>query len=262
MLPTKQELIDDAVLSMAYAGMSPDGWQKSVLVSAARRMLMLCARQTGKTTVTAVLALHVAMSEPRALVLLLSPSLRQSGELFRSVVAIYRRLGKPLATRRESALQMELENGSRVVSLPDSEATIRGFSGVNMLVIDEAARVSDALYYTVRPMLAVSGGRLVALSTPFGKGGWFYREWEGGGEGWERVKITADECPRITPEFLAEEKYSMGSLWFDQEYRCIFVDAAMQFFPGHLVEAAFAREVEPLWADALMVSAEVSPLWQ
>ncbi len=45
----------------------------------------------------------------------------------------------------------------------------------NELKIDEAARVSDELYRAVRPMLATSGGRIVLLSTPFGKRGFFFR---------------------------------------------------------------------------------------
>ena len=75
-------------------------------------------------------------------------------------------LGRPLPVVAESALRLELANGSRVVSLPGDEKNIRGYSGVTLLVIDEAARVADELYYAVRPMLAVSQGRLVALSTP------------------------------------------------------------------------------------------------
>ena len=62
-------------------------------------------------------------------------------------------------------------------SKPGTEGTVRGFSRVALLVIDEAARVSDPLYYAVRPMLAVSGGKLVALSTPFGQKGHFWQEW-------------------------------------------------------------------------------------
>jgi hypothetical protein len=85
------------------------------------------------------------------------------------------------------------------------------------LVIDEASRVSDGLYYAVRPMLAVSRGRLVALSTPFGRRGWFFEEWESGAR-WERHKITAEECPRITSEFLKEEEASLGPRWYKQEY--------------------------------------------
>jgi hypothetical protein len=119
---------------------------------------------------------------------------------------------------------MTLANGSRIISLPGDEKTIRGYSGVKLLVIDEAARVPDELYYSVRPMLAVSGGRLAALSTPFGKQGWFYKEWHNG-SGWQRVRITAEECPRIPREFLEQEKRSLGADWYAQEYGCVFIDA-------------------------------------
>jgi hypothetical protein len=105
---------------------------------------------------------------------------------------------------------MELANGSRIVSLPGDEQTIRGYSGVALLAIDEAARVPDDLYRAVRPMLAVSGGRLVCLSTPYGKRGWFFETWKGG-SGWQRARITADQCPRITPEVLAEEERAIGT---------------------------------------------------
>src|SRR5207245_11315659 len=114
---------------------------------------------------------HTALYQPRSLVLLLSPSLRQSAELFKKVIGAYRTLDVTVPTEAESALRLELVNSSRIVSLPGTESTIRGYSGVRLLIIDEAARVPDDLYYSVRPMLAVSGGRLVALSTPFGKRG-------------------------------------------------------------------------------------------
>ncbi len=109
----------------------------------------------------------------------------------------------------ESALRLELANGSRLVSLPGTERTVRGYSGVALLVIDEAARVSDALYYSVRPMLAVSGGALLALTTPDGKRGWFYEAWSGA-EPWRRVEVKARDCPRISPEFLREERRVLG----------------------------------------------------
>ncbi len=109
---------------------------------------------------------------------------------------------------------MTLENGSRIVALPGSEQTIRGFSGATLLILDEASRIEDPLYYSVRPMLAVSGGRLVALSTPFGKRGWFHGAWEEGGPGWERVKITAYDCPRISPVWLEQERQQIGECGF------------------------------------------------
>jgi hypothetical protein len=179
--------------------------------------------------------------------LLLSPSLRQSAELFRRVLDVYHRAGRPLLPRRELALSLELVNGSRIISLPESEETIRGYSGVALLIVDEAARVSDGLYKSVRPMLAVSGGRLLALSTPFGKRGWFYEEWTSS-RSWQRVCVRADECPRIDKGFLAEERAALGDRWFRQEYECSFEDAAGAAFRGEDIAAAFAVQgLQPLF---------------
>src|SRR5262249_20497556 len=222
-LPLLGPLRADPSLILALAGLPPDPWQRDLLRSRSSRVLLLCTRQAGKSTAAAALALREALLRPGALVLLLSPTLRQSGELFRDKVKrLYNALGRPVATVQESALTMELANGSRIVSLPGEEGSIRGYSGVALLVVDEAARVDDALYCTIRPMLAISRGQLVALSTPFGRRGWFFDSWQSG-EPWRRVKITADQCQRITPEFLAEERRSIGERWFAQEYGCEFL---------------------------------------
>lgn len=240
----------DPALLMAAAGMPADSWQAGVLRSGAGRQLLLCSRQSGKSSVAGVLGVHGAIYDPGALVLLLSPSLRQSGELFRKCLDVYHAIGRPVPAEAETALHLELENGSRIVSLPGKEETIRGYSGVRLLVIDEAARVPDALYYAVRPMLAVSGGRLVALSTPFGKRGWFFHEWAEGGAGWARVKVTAEQCPRIPPAFLAEERASMGDWWYKQEYGCEFVETVDQVFSYEDVMAALTADVKPLFGGA------------
>jgi hypothetical protein len=138
---------------------------------------------------------------------------------------------------------LELGNGSRILSLPGKEGTIRGYSGVSLLVVDEAARVPDTLYFSVRPMLAVGNGRLIALSTPFGTRGWWYEAWRSN-EAWERYTITAKQCPRITSEFLEEERRTLGEWWFRQEYFCEFLDSETQAFSRELIERAFYDGVE------------------
>lgn len=236
----------NTVAILHRAGLTPDEWQQELLGSAAARQLLLCGRQTGKSTVAAALALHTALVQPTALVLLLSPSQRQSGELFRKVVTLFNGLGRPMGVLAESAFRLELANGARIVSLPGTEGTVRGFSGVALLVIDEAARVADELYYSVRPMLAISQGRLVALSTPFGKRGWFHEEWLGKGD-WQRVEITAEQCPRITREFLAEERQALGERWYRQEYLCSFEDTIDAVFAWEDIQAALHDDVQPLF---------------
>lgn len=235
----------DPVVFAEHAGIVPDAWQADVLRSPANRMLLNCSRQSGKSTTTALIALHTATYETGALVLLLSPSLRQSAELFRTVAGQYTATGAQIPSTAESKLRLELENGSRIVSLPGSEATIRGYSGVALLVIDEASRVSDDLYSSVRPMLATTNGRLIALSTPWGKRGWWSDAWHGG-QDWKRVKVTAEQCPRISPEFLAEERESLGHWWFAQEYMCSFEDADTSAFRTEDLERA--RRPTERWA--------------
>lgn len=241
------ELRQDPARLMVAAGQKPDPWQRGVLDGGADRVLLLASRQSGKSSVSAALALHAALTIPRCPVLLLSPSPRQSGELFRKVVDLYDALKRPLPAASRTAMRLELANGSRVLSLPGTESTVRGFSGVGLLVIDEAARVSDPLYYAVRPMPAVSRGRLVALSTPFGERGWFHDAWHSD-EPWQRVKVTAHECPRISAEFLAEERRALGERWFSQEYLMEFTEVIDAVFSSADIAAAMSDEVKPLFA--------------
>src|SRR4051794_18386278 len=190
-LRTLATALDPAIL-MEELGLEPDPWQRAILREQHPRVLMLCARQLGKSTATAILALHTALYQPGALVLLLSPSQRQSGELFRKVCGSYGDLGAPVPAEQETATTLALDNGSRIVSLPGSPATIRGFSAPALVVVDEAAMAPDELFVAVSPMLAASpGGRLVLLTTPMGKRGYFHEQWSEGGDAWHRVKVVA-----------------------------------------------------------------------
>ncbi len=106
--------------------------------------------------------------------------------------------------------------------LPCKEETIRGYAHVNLIVLDEAARVPDDLYRAVGPMLAVSKGRLICLSTPYGARGFFHDAWVSGGEGWKRIEVPGAKVPRISAAFPEEERRAMGESWFRQEYCCSF----------------------------------------
>jgi hypothetical protein len=226
------------VAIMERAGKPADPWQRALLETSARRVLMLCARQSGKSLATAALLLSEALRTPDSLHLVVCPAERQSKEfLVDKVLRLYRAIGQPLATGNESTLHLTLANGSRILALPGNEATLRGFSGAATIVLDEAARIPDPLYYSLRPVLAVSGGRLLGLTTPFGKRGWFYEAWQGE-QAWQRIKITAHECPRITPEFLAEERITLGEVYFNSEYLCSFEDVVFSLFGSDDIEAA------------------------
>jgi len=234
----------------AHAGFTLDDWQRDVLLSDAHQIILLVTRQGGKSTVSSIRALHRALYTPASLVLLLAPSYRQSKELFRKVKDAFAALPFTVPLASESALELEFTNLSRIVALPGKEATIRGFSGVSLLIVDEASRVPDELYQAVRPMLAVSGGDILLLSTPFGKRGFYFEEWEQGGAAWQRVRVTARDCPRITPEFLEQERRQIPDFFFRQEYMCEFVETIDQVFSYDDIQRALDDSVTPLFGVA------------
>jgi hypothetical protein len=217
----------------------PDARQSEVLLSKARRGILNCTRQWGKSTVAAVKAVHRAYTRPGSLVLVASPSDRQSAELVRKASEMVAKLGIRPRGDGDNETSLLFPNGSRIVGLPGMEATTRGFSNVKLLLIDEASRVDDAMYKSLRPMLAVGGGDLWLMSTPYGKRGFFYECWtHDAKERWFRVSVTATDCPRIPGEFLEDERSAVGPLWFAQEYMAEFVDNGGAVFGRDLIDRA------------------------
>lgn len=224
------------VALLQWAGLEPDLWQQQALLSRSSELYILASRQAGKSTVASALALHTAYAQAGTTVLLIAPTLRQSGELANKVRTLATRLELPLET--ESALRLGLSNGSRVIALPGAQEGIRGYSA-HLVVLDEAAWIPDELYQAARPMLAVTGGRLVAISTPYGMRGWFYRSWAE--ERGERIRITAYDIPRISRDFLEAERRALGDWAFRQEYLAEFVEAGGAI-PEELIQHAVTLE--------------------
>jgi hypothetical protein len=240
--------IDPVALAKAV-GPEPHHYQAALLRSRSKQIILNWARQAGKSSATAILPLHTALYQPDSLTLILSPSDRQSGLLLDKVYASLHTLGwRPKQAEKESARYIRLANGAEIWALPGKEGTIRGFSGVSLIVVDEASKTPDPLYYAVRPMLAASGGRIVLLSTPFGKRGFFFDVWTGAGD-WERHEIPVGQVPHIDSAFVDQERRELPPDWFAQEYECQFNEAVGQVFSHELIESLFASDVAPLFAE-------------
>ncbi len=230
-------------------GLNPDARQMAVLESNARQGILNCSRQWGKSTVSAAKALHRAFTVPGCLVLVASPGERQSAEWMRKAREMALHTGVRIRGDGDNKVSLALPNSSRIIGLPAMDGTVRGFSAVSMLLIDEASRVEDSMYKALRPMLAVSNGDVWRMSTPFGRLGFFYEAWEHGGEDWFRVHGPATGCDRISKEFLENERGAMGAMAFRQEYLAEFVDCGAGVFDRGLVEAALDPDLEPLRFD-------------
>ena len=232
-------------------GFSPD-WRQEMLLrgfsaQTVSRGMVCCTRQWGKSTVAAVMAVHRAYFYPKSTVIVACPTEKQSAELVFKARDFMLKLGLPRKGDGGNRISLTFPNGSRIVGIPGKEMTLRGFSAVSLLIIDEASRVEDEVYKALRPMLAVGNGDLWLLSTPYGKRGFFYENWAGGDEDWMKTSVPATECPRITREFLEQERRQLGELWFRQEYMCEFIEEGHQMFEMDLLMEALEDDVEPLF---------------
>jgi len=239
--------LDPVLFAREALGFEADEWQQSLLRTEQPQVILNCSRQSGKSTVTAIKALHKAVFRPDSLILLISPSLRQSKELFAKLTNYLKTLQPAQVLEEDNRLSCTLENGSRICSLPGDPKTIRGYSAPALILEDEAAFVDDEVATAIRPMLAVSRGQLILMSTPFGRRGHFFDTWQSGGDAWQRVSVPATDCTRISPSFLKQEKESMSEWRFRQEYLCEFVETVDQIFSYDVIRAAFDPAVKPIF---------------
>jgi len=217
-------------------GIYPDDWQVEVLASDHPRKILCCGRQTGKSTVAAILALHKALTQPGSVVLVVAPGERQAKLLFSKAASLYRQAGYPLPAHSERRTGLELSNGSVIEALPAVERTTRGYS-VNLLVVDEAAAVPDLDYHGILPALIATQGEQVLLSTPRGKRGFFHSIYHSDDD-WQRVMVRSDQTPRITPEQLEVFRQSMPEAYFSQEFECEWLDTEGSLFSYDDIETA------------------------
>lgn len=226
-----------ATFSRAFR-MAPLSWQEGFLDSSGN-VVVLKGRQVGASTSAAAIALHVSRFRPGSLAVIVSPSQRQSQEIAIRAKAGLRNLERaPL--EQDSVTTIGLANGSRIMSLPGTEASIRGYSA-DLLIVDEAARVEESTWVSARALVA-TGGRVIAISTPAGAAGWFYDLWSGS-DNWTRIRVRTDEVPTVSPEWLAQERRSMSEADYKSEYAAEFVTAGLGGYFNPEALAAATREV-------------------
>jgi hypothetical protein len=241
--------LDRVAFAEEALGLELDPWQARVLTVPSKRDVLNCSRQAGKSTTAAVLALHEALYKPGSVTILVSPTLRQSSELFRKVVDLRERLPVAPTLLEDNKLSMDIQGGGRVVSLPGSEATVRGFSAVTLLIEDEASRVEDALFEATRPMLATTNGRHILMSTPWGKRGHFWEVWDQQ-PGWTKTRITVYDVPRIDRGWIEEERQNTPAMVFASEYMGEFVDSIDQVFGTEYVMGALTDDFTPFFGGS------------
>lgn len=239
-MPPIDPTLPIATWAETHFNFTPDPLQTRILNTHTPRLILCCTRQWGKSSIAALKALHLACSKPGALILFAAACFWQSAELLLKFRTYANRLtNSPLRGDGIRDGSLLLPNGARIVALPENPKTVRCYSAVDLIVIDEAAFVTDEMYNALSPMLAVSNGQLWLLSSPSGQSGEFYRVWTDADPTWHRFTATAANCPRISPAFLETERRAKGEAVFNREYMCHFDAGPRQAIALDTVENAF-----------------------
>ena len=243
---TMRHMNDRVAFAREVLEFIPDPLQEVALRSWARRLILNCNRQWGKSTIAAIRALHRALFWPGSLILLVSRAHAQSGGLLDKVRAFLPALGIVARGDGVNRQSVKLPNGSRIVALPGGDKPTRSYSKVSMVIIDEAAMVADPVHDAVAPTLATTNGDLMLVSTPMGKRGAFYRAWQYGGGEWERIFGPVDEANpgRIAGAHLGSERRRGGDDYFEQEYLCVFLDRDSYLFNEDSIKFVFSNDVK------------------
>lgn len=183
-------------------------WQKDFLNSQAKRVIITAFRGAGKSILCAALSVHRMIFFPNSLVLLVSRSQTQSSEIARRVDHFLKLIDPNMPRLEDNKLSITLSNGSRLVSLPNHQATIRGFHGADLIIVDEAAQINDETYTAVHPALNINTGKLILASTPVGQTGFFFETWDKRDEWeWDWYEVPVEGCTWMNPEFLEHQKH-------------------------------------------------------
>lgn len=241
----------DPVEFARRCGIEPYGKQIEILRSRSKRRILNWSRQAGKSTTTAIVIAHQVLYQPETLTILVSPSERQSKLLLNKVYKFLGQLDFAIDYDVENKLEMKLKNGSEVYALPgNNESTVRGFSSVDLLVIDEAAKASNELYDAVEPMLMASQGTQILLSTPWKNEGFFYDTWIDEDSDWEKTEIPATDVPMFDKTDLERLRKKKPKAIFEREYMCKFTGSIDQLFDEEIILAMFANtDLEALFEE-------------
>lgn len=233
---------------------SIDPWQRKVLESTRRYLLLNCSRQSGKSTILMVKACWLALNHPNALILVVAEQ-RQSNEDIRRSRDLLVSLDRYLKAKHDlevglvtdNKTSIEVGNGSRIIALPGNEK-VRGYSAPQLVIIDEAAYLDDEVFVGIDPMMEVSQGQLIIASTPSGTGGFFARE--SGNPRYEKIEVPWWDCPRIQKESIDQKRLVYGDAYVDQEYCCKFLDDLSALFTDRALKASLDEE-EEVFDDAM-----------
>jgi phage FluMu gp28-like protein len=248
------ELIDPATWLRANTDFKPWPYEASLLRhSNLTTRVIRKSRQVGITTTIAHEAVWKTFTRPTSVILIVSPSLRQSEIVMTKILAaIDANASLSGQLTRKTNTEIMLTNGSKIICLPNNSDTIRGFTATDVYLDEAAYFPNDELIARVtRPMLAATHGRITITSTPAGKRGLFYKEYMHAANKKADDHLTkafdyfpSSISPLITEEILQAEQERLTDLEYRQEYLGEFIEEADTYLPMGLIQRCVNKELQ------------------
>jgi len=252
------DLTDPVEWLRTKTGFKPFPYQIQILQDAhLKRRVIRKARQIGITTTIAHEVVWKALTKPNGLILIVSPSQSQSNVVMNKIQAILatnRELSKEI--RRKRINEVKFRNGSTILSLPNNPDRLRGFSATD-IYLDEAAHFlnDEPVMRALQPMLIATKGTFTIISTPFGKRGLFWNQYNNT----KTLQNTRSDCksydlhpsticPLITLKEMERDRLSLTDLEYKQEYLGEFIEEADVYFPIDLIIPCVDQKLELLQA--------------
>jgi hypothetical protein len=285
--------LDPVYFMVNQLGVKPFVWQAEMLdyLTKGKNVLACTSRQIGKTLTLAVFALwsctHNTLPLPsskKTRIVFVSKTEGQALKVISDVRELMRlgddrvfeltggkvekfftnKIAKGENTTNSKST-ISFENGCQIISLPPTDAA-RGYTG-SQLFIDEVAFIPDDVITNVLlPIVAATGYRVSCTSTPNGRQGWFYKNFdpEDGLPDHPFVRMWCpydvirqddpDRCERLDKEHQLRIRQGEERS-FLQEYEASFEASASSFFSEEQINNCIDDRLEmvqesPLECDA------------
>jgi phage FluMu gp28-like protein len=231
---------------------NPTSYQRKLLRTRSKRVVLRWARQTGKTTVLACICIIQATLNPGSMILIVAPGLRQSmilGERIRELLGRMPREYRRSIVSQQRQTIFRFRNRSQITVLPNSENQLRGFAA-HLIVVDEAAFFHNdeaILRNILPPTLATTGGTLIVSSTPWGKNTVFYQLNQD--PDYEKHIVTWRDAVReglYSEEFIEqlEKTRETQPQVFKMEYEAQFIEEVDTWLSQDLLAKSCSEELE------------------
>lgn len=192
-------------------------------------------RQCGKSMMCENIIIECSLRHAHQTSIWVSPTIKQSKRIFKSIVKNLRNTGL-LLSHNGTDLDITFFNGSQILFASAEQGdNIRGatVSKYGIMIIDEAAYITDEVYYICTPFVNANNAPTLIVSTPRFKSGFFYDFFEDGRNGKPNIysyDFTEYPNPYLTKERLEMYRSKMPLNLFRADYLGQWMEAMSDIF--------------------------------